>query len=134
MSARPPTHVWPSIGFRDPRTALGFLRDAFGFEVTAEYWGESEPDHLDHAQLDWPLGGGVMCGSVPDAGDGPRQPGTASVYVVCEDPDALFERATAAGAAVVQEPHDVEYAASSRACAVRDLEGNTWSFGQYPGE
>jgi uncharacterized glyoxalase superfamily protein PhnB len=134
MTARAPTYVWPTFGFRDPRAAVAFLERAFGFEVTAAYWSETDPDHLDHAQLGWPPGGGIMCGSAPDTSEGPRQPGTASVYVQCEDPDALFERAVAAGAEVVQEPYVVEYAADSRAFTVRDPEGNTWSFGQYAGE
>jgi uncharacterized glyoxalase superfamily protein PhnB len=134
MSVRPPTHVWPSIAFRDARAALGFLREAFGFDVAAAYWSDRDPGHLDHAQLDWPLGGGIMCGSAADSPDKTRQPGTSSVYIVCDDPDALFERATAAGAEVVRPPYDVEYAERSRSFSVRDPEGNTWSFGQYAGE
>jgi uncharacterized glyoxalase superfamily protein PhnB len=53
-------------------------------------------------------------------------------YLVCEDPDALFARATAAGAVVLADPHDTDY--GSREFAVRDPEGNLWSFGTYRGE
>jgi uncharacterized glyoxalase superfamily protein PhnB len=38
----------------------------------------------------------------------------------------------AAGAEVVQPLHDTDY--GSRDFAVRDPEGNLWSFGTYPGE
>jgi hypothetical protein len=44
-------------------------------------------DRVDHAELAWPLGSGVMLGSSDtDA------PGTFQAYVVCNDPDALFAR------------------------------------------
>jgi uncharacterized glyoxalase superfamily protein PhnB len=134
MSTSAPVYVWPTLGLRDARTAVDFLERAFGFEVTAAYWDDRDPSHLNHAELRYPPGGGIMCGSSPETGDGPRQPGTAAVYIQCDDPDALFARAVEAGATVVQEPHDVEYAENSRAFAVRDPEGNTWSFGQYAGE
>jgi uncharacterized glyoxalase superfamily protein PhnB len=46
-----------------------------------------------------------------------------------DEPDALFERATGAGAEVVMEPTDQDY--GSRDFTVRDPEGNLWSFGTY---
>ena len=46
-----------------------------------------------------------------------------------DDPDALFERASATGAEVVQELIDTDY--GSRDFSVRDPEGNIWSFGTY---
>ena len=54
------------------------------------------------------------------------------MYVVCDDPDGLFERATAAGAEVVRGLTDQDY--GSREFTVRDPEGNLWSFGTYKGE
>jgi uncharacterized glyoxalase superfamily protein PhnB len=61
-----------------------------------------------------------------------RATGNDAVYVVCEDPDALFERASAAGAEVVMGLTDTDY--GSRDCTFRDPEGNLWSFGTYAGE
>jgi uncharacterized glyoxalase superfamily protein PhnB len=54
------------------------------------------------------------------------------VYIVCDDPDSLFERATGAGAEVVRGLRDEDY--GSRGFTVRDPEGNLWSFGTYRGE
>lgn len=59
------------------------------------------------------------------------KPGNASLYVVTDQPDALFERATAAGAEVVRGLKDEDY--GSRGFTVRDPEGNHWSFGTYRG-
>ena len=49
-----------------------------------------------------------------------------------DEPDALFARAVAAGAEVIAGLHDTDY--GSRDFAVRDPEGNRWSFGTYRGE
>lgn len=117
---------------RDARTLIRFLVEAFGFEETVVY-GEGE--RVDHAQLSWPLGGGVMLGSVPATGtEDPwaLQPGTFGAYVVTDDTDALHERAAAAGAEITRKPFDTDY--GSRDFAARDPEGNLWSFGTYRGE
>ncbi len=128
----PPPQVWPTLRARDARALIRFLTEAFGFEETAVY---GEGDRVDHAQLSWPAGGGIMLGSArpPDEEDAwPVQPGAFGAYVVTHDPDGLFGRATAAGAEVLAGLHDTDY--GSRDFAVRDPEGNRWSFGTYRGE
>ena len=126
--------VWPVLTYRDARGALRFLAEAFGFEERAAYAAEHDPDVIEHAEMRWPLGGGVMFGTAgkDDSPFGRRSPGNDSVYVVCDDPDALFARATAAGAEVVRGLRDEDY--GSRGFTVRDPEGNLWSFGTYRGE
>jgi uncharacterized glyoxalase superfamily protein PhnB len=59
-------------------------------------------------------------------------PGSTGCYVVTDDPDGLFARAVAAGAEVLRPLEDTDY--GSREFAVRDPEGNLWSFGTYRGE
>ena len=128
----PAPQVWPSLRARDARALIRFLVDAFGFEEVVVY---GEGDRVDHAQLHWPPGGGIMLGSARPAGSGddwPLEPGTFGCYVVTDEPDALFARATAAGATVLRELHETDY--GSRDFAVRDPEGNHWSFGTYRGE
>jgi uncharacterized glyoxalase superfamily protein PhnB len=125
--------VWPVLSYRDARAAIAFLTTAFGFEERAVYARDGDPTIVEHAELRWPLGGGIMFGSSgkDDSPFGMRIPGNDSVYVVCRDPDALYERATAAGAEVVRGLVDEDY--GSRGFTVRDLEGNLWSFGTYTG-
>jgi uncharacterized glyoxalase superfamily protein PhnB len=130
----PPPTVWPAFRARDARGLIRFLVDAFGFEETAVYGDQPDGsgDVVVHAELSWPLGGGIMLGSARDDGDPwPVPPGSAGCYVVTDDPDRLFERAVAAGAEVTQPLHDTDY--GSRDFAVRDPEGNRWSFGTYRG-
>ncbi|WIM94785.1 VOC family protein [Actinoplanes oblitus] len=130
----PPPQVWPTLRATDARALIRFLVDAFGFEETAVH---GAGDRVDHAELSWPPGGGIMLGSVrddPDDPDNPCQlpPGVFGAYVVTDEPDKLCERARAAGATIVREPFDTDY--GSRDFAARDPEGNLWSFGTYRGE
>jgi uncharacterized glyoxalase superfamily protein PhnB len=127
----PPLTVWPSLRARDARALIRFLVDAFGFEETAVY---GDGDQVHHAQLSWPLGGGIMLGSARGDPDDTwdLRPGTAGAYVVTDEPDTLFARATGAGAEVIRGLEDTDY--GSRGFSVRDPEGNLWSFGTYRGE
>ncbi|GAB2643222.1 VOC family protein [Nocardia goodfellowii] len=126
--------VWPCLALNDARGTAAFLVKAFGFEEAALYAREDDPSIVEHGELRWPLGGGIMFGSTgrDDSPFGSRTPGNDNIYVVCDDPDVLFERATAAGADVVRGLRDEDY--GSRGFSVRDPEGNLWSFGTYRGE
>ncbi len=127
----PPPQVWPTLRANDARALIRFLVDAFGFEDTVVL---GDGDRVDHAQLSWPLGGGVMLGSANRGDDDPwaLTPGTFGCYVVVDDADELYERAVAAGAEITRPPFDTDY--GSRDFAVRDPEGNRWQFGTYRGE
>jgi len=129
---RPPVHVWPTVRYRDAIAATGFLEQAFGFERTAFHTAADDPSVVEHAELRWPLGGGVMLGSARADSDWAVAPGSAASYVVTDDPDGLFARAVAAGADVVRPLGDQDY--GSRDFTVRDPEGNLWAFGTYAGE
>jgi uncharacterized glyoxalase superfamily protein PhnB len=131
MSDAPPPQVWPTLRARDARALIRFLVDVVGFEETVVH---GDGDLVHHAQLSWPLGGGIMLGSVRDVeGDPwPVQAGTFGAYVVADDIDALHARVAAAGAEITAAPHDTDY--GSRDFAMRDPEGNRWSFGTYCGE
>ena len=129
-----PSALWPVLTFHDARAEMEFLHSAFGLEETAIVAREDDPTIIEHGEMRWPSGPGIMFGSAgkDDSPFGTRQPGNESVYVVCDDPDALFARATGAGAEVVRGLRDEDY--GSRGFTVRDPEGNLWSFGTYAGE
>ena len=124
--------VWPCVNYRDAHAALAFLADAFGFVQTLVVDGGPERP-VAHAEMRWPEGGGIMLGSAVSGGNAfeQRPTGALSVYVVTDQPDALFARATAAGATVVRGLEDTDY--GSRGFTVSDPEGNLWSFGTYLG-
>lgn len=125
--------VWPILAYRDCRAAIRFLVDAFGFEETAVYAADGDDDVIVHAELRWPGGGGIMLGSA-GTGQEPfsdRPAGAASIYIVTAEPDALHDRAVAAGAGIARALRDEDY--GSRGFTARDPEGNLWSFGTYAG-
>ncbi|GAB3429847.1 VOC family protein [Flindersiella endophytica] len=124
--------LWPSLGYQDAPAALRFLVDAFGFEVEAIH-GDPE-GRIDQAVLRWDEGGKVTLHSAePDTVTFSSLAGRAPVgiYFHTADPDALYDRALAAGATAVQAPSDSPLGA--RNATVADPEGGLWSFGTYAG-
>lgn len=128
--------VKPNLGYRDARAAIRFLVAAFGFEEVAVY-DRVSPDTIAYAELRWPGGGTVTLYSaepsrisVADLVALSAEKGgypAFSVHLDCDNPDGLFARAVAAGAAVVRPVEDSPF--GTRGFVVRDLEGLYWSFG-----
>lgn len=123
--------VWPILTCADARRMIAFL-EALGFErrlVVPE-----EGDLVDHAQLSWPEGGGVMLSSAgrDDSEFAARPVGGASIYVVTDDPRNVLKRAEVQGARTVRELREEDY--GSLGFSLADPEGNIWSFGTYRGE
>lgn len=94
--------------YRDTRKAIGFLVDAFGFEIHALY--EAEDGTIVHEELTF--GDAMVMLPRPDEGETGRllsavadagKP-TGGYYLVIDDVDAHAERARAAGAHIVIEP------------------------------
>ena len=123
------TVIWPTLRYNDARAAIKFLVD-LGFEEVAVY---GEGAQVDHAELSWPGGGGVMLGSAQreDSVINELAPGSGSVYVVIDNPDEVHERAVRMGANIVRGLTDEDY--GSRGFTARDPEGVYWSFGTYGG-
>lgn len=120
--------LWQTLSFRDADAMIRWLAEV-GFVEHTTYRDDNDPSVVVHAEWLWPGGGGVMFGSHRPNPDWPLEPGGAGTYLVTDDPDAVFERAVAAGATVVREPRDEEY--GGRGGVVLDPEGNRWSFGSY---
>jgi uncharacterized glyoxalase superfamily protein PhnB len=120
--------LYPSLRYRDARAAAEWLERAFGFELVASY--DAEDGTPQHVEMRWGESI-VMFGTERDGGDDSRDShaGRGWIYATCGDPDALFARATDAGADVVRGLTDQDY--GSRDFSVRDPEGNLWSFGTY---
>jgi uncharacterized glyoxalase superfamily protein PhnB len=124
--------IFPALRYEDAPAAIAWLRDTFGFEVVADYRSNDNPDRVDHAELRWPEGGGVMLGSGREDSSLKNLPtGVGSIYLVTQKPDELYERAKEAGVSIEMELHDTDY--GSRGFTCRDPEGVYWSFGTYAG-
>ncbi|WP_226345228.1 VOC family protein [Agilicoccus flavus] len=124
------TRVFPAFQSHDPDALLAFLTGALGFVENTVH--RDDDGVVVHAQVDWPGGGAVMFGRHRPDQQWCREPGTAGVYLVASDIDAVHERARAAGADVARGLEETDYGA--REFTVRDPEGNLWSIGTYEGE
>ncbi|WP_406021409.1 glyoxalase [Nocardioides sp. NBC_00850] len=115
---------WQSMAFQDAETMMTWL-SAIGFVEHATY---REGGIVHHAEWLWPGGGGLMFGQVREDG-GIKNTGASSAYLVTDDPDAVFDKAVAAGATVDRPMVDQDY--GGRGGTVTDPEGNSWSIGSY---
>lgn len=127
--------IWAGIVSADAPAAIRFLVDLFGFEETLVVPGE-EPGVVEHSQLAWPEGGVVQVSTAGRPGNpyADRPVGTESLYVITADPLAVWNRCVAAGVEVVATPAAPDYDPDGLVFAVRDPDGNIWSFGTYAGE
>jgi uncharacterized glyoxalase superfamily protein PhnB len=118
----------PIVPYSNPREAIRWLERTFDAVATAVH--PPEPDQpLKHAEVK--VGAGLVMINDADRDDGSpfALPGPVLLYVTVDDPDALHDRAAAAGAEIVMGLTDQDY--GSREFAARDPHGNVWSFGTY---
>ncbi|MBF0659902.1 VOC family protein [Rhodococcus sp. (in: high G+C Gram-positive bacteria)] len=123
--------VWPCLSYSDARAAIRFLVDTLGFAESAVY---GEGNRVDHAELTWPYGGGLMLGSVKRETELSQHPDDGSVYlVVPEDSiaDDLYRKVVDAGATITVGLRDEDYGSHGFTC--RDPHGVYFSIGTYPG-
>ena len=127
MTEAKTVQLWHTLSVKDADAMTAWLT-AIGFTEHSTYRDEADPSVVHHAEWLWPDGGGIMFGTQRD--DSPiNGSGPAAAYLVTSDPNAVFDKAVAAGASVVREMVDQDY--GGRGGSVRDPEGNHWSFGNY---
>ena len=119
--------IYPVLKYNDVHAAMDFLERAFGFHRHAVH--EDDGGGVVHGELRF--GDQVVMVSSTGAGNPVFDQGVGrmTVYVAVDEVDSLHESAKAAGAEIVMPPTDQDY--GSRDFAVRDPEGNVWSFGTY---
>ena len=117
--------VLPHVVYRDLEKAIAWLNTAFGF---TEHYRYGEP--ISGAQLylgcAYIMVHGARPGSASPAATGYR---TQSLTVFIEDVDAHFARARAAGAKIVEEPHETCY--GEWQYAAEDPDGHLWLFSRH---
>ncbi|HKF50215.1 MAG TPA: VOC family protein [Terracidiphilus sp.] len=117
--------VLPHLVYRDVEEAMAWLTRVFGFQ---EYYHYGNP-----------AGGAMMrAGTAFLMVDRPRREeklpaqlgyGTQSLTIFVDDVEQHYERAKAAGAEIVEEPHETEYGEFQY--AVLDLAGHHWLFSRH---
>jgi uncharacterized glyoxalase superfamily protein PhnB len=127
----PPHTPWvsPYLCVKDADATIDFYERAFGFQKRMAI---PLPDgRTGHVEMAW-KDALIMFG--PEAGnrDDSRAPATTGVrspvqlYVYCDDVDALFAQAKAAGAEMLTAPETKFW--GDRMCTLRDPDGHIWCF------
>lgn len=126
--------IIPTLRYRDAKTAVEWLCEAFGF--VRHLVVPDEEGGIAHAQLSFGNGMIMLGQARDDAFDklqsplpDPEGPVAQSPYIIVTDVDAHHDHAKAAGAKIVMPPEDQEYGGRLYCC--RDFEGNLWNFGSY---
>lgn len=121
----PTDTVLPHVEYQDLVKAIGWLGKAFGF---AEHYRYGEP--LSGAQVylakAWIMVKQAKAGCLSPAKLGY---GTQSLTVFVEDVEGHFRRAKAAGAKILEEPHETVYGEFQY--AAEDLDGHHWLFSRH---
>lgn len=137
MTQRPPRPKgapWliPYLTVRNAEASIDFYQRAFGFEKTDALL--SPEGKILHAEMSW-RDAKIMLGPEGAYENPNKAPATTnhpcpiSLYLYCEDVDALFARAKEAGAPVLGEPQDMFW--GDRTCRLGDADGYTWSFATH---
>lgn len=142
---KPTPSDWPRLSsalyYQDPAAAIDWLCDAFGFEVRIKVEGDA--GEILHSELTFGEAVIMVSGeggwsSMPDKpfAKSPKSldgVNTQSLMLYVDDAQAHFERAKAAGAAILKEPEVTDYGPehwADRAYACDDPEGHRWYFAE----
>jgi PhnB protein len=107
---------------------LEFAKQVFGAEETFRAVGSAGGLHGEVRIGDSML---MMGGGIPGQ-EFRATPNTHALHVYVEDADAIYQKALAAGATVINEPTDQEY--GERSASVKDPAGNYWYIATHKGE
>ena len=124
------TAISSALSYRDPKAALRWLEEAFGFEPVMVILDSDGA--LAHSEMRY-RDGLIMVGNEwSEDHKSPQSIGgknTQSVHVqLLDDIDGHCERARRAGAVIAQEPATQFY--GDRTYRAVDPEGHIWTFGQ----
>ena len=122
--------ITPSLTVRDIPRSMKFYQQAFGFDI-----GMSMPDdsgEIAYADMQYKgamaamlMRRGSWGSDIPTPKDA-QLASPVSLYVYCDDVDALFAQAKAAGATIASEPEDQFW--GDRTASFTDPDGHSWNF------
>jgi PhnB protein len=120
--------VTPYLIAENGPALLEFAKQVFGAEETFRAVGSAGGLHGEVRIGDSML---MMGGGIPGQ-EFRATPNTHALHVYVEDADAIYQKALAAGATVINEPTDQEY--GERSASVKDPAGNCWYIATHKGE
>lgn len=123
----PPKTMLAHVVYENVGEAVAWLTKAFGFREHYRYGDPAAPNgaqmYLGNA---WIMVREARKGSSSPAAAGVM---TQSLTIFLEDVEGVYQRAKAAGAKIVEEPHETEYGEFQ--CAALDFAGHHWLFARH---
>ena len=126
----------PSMRYKDAQAAIVWLETVLGLKKKVVF---AKPDGtVEHAELIFGGTGMLMIGSETNASPYPERMGmpaelggkvTSPLYLIVDDCDAVWARAQAAGAEILQSLREMSY--GGKAFTIADPEGYVWAVGEY---
>ncbi len=117
--------VIPGLHYRNATEAIDWLCRVFGFHKHAIHAGPGNT--VMHAELT--LGGGMLMLGSARENAAAGQPISHGISLVVTDADAVYARAVAASAGILQPVQDKPQGGRGFTC--RDGEGHVWHVGTY---
>jgi PhnB protein len=122
--------VTPYLTLRGAAAALDFYARAFGAQLVLRL--DESPERIAHAEIKIGDSHVMLSDEYPDMGAlSPATLGGVSSHLMiyCDDCDALFRQALAAGATSLREPADQFY--GDRSAQVQDPFGHRWTLATH---
>ena len=120
--------VTPYLVAENGPALVEFAKQTFGAEETFRTVGTAGGLHAEVRIGDSML---MMGGGIPGR-EFRATPNTHALHIYVEDADAVYAKARAAGATLIDEPRDQEY--GERSASVKDPAGNIWYIATHKGE
>jgi uncharacterized glyoxalase superfamily protein PhnB len=123
--------LFPYLTVQDANKSIEFYEKAFGFRLSSQP-AQDDQGKIQHAEMKF--GNDVSIMFAPEGAWGsPRQTPNSlgitpslSLYIYCEDVDALHKKAVAQGAKSITDPNDSFW--GDRFCTLLDPDGHEWMF------
>ena len=121
----PADAVMPHVVYQNLGEAMEWLTNVFGFREYYRYGGGP-----NGAQM-WAANAAIQVRQARPGQQSPAQLGygTQSLTIFVDDVDAHCARAKAAGAKILEQPHETEY--GEYQYAAEDLDGHHWLFSRH---
>ncbi|MDF3034300.1 MAG: glyoxalase [Alphaproteobacteria bacterium] len=121
----------PYLTVKDAGKSIEFYEKAFGFVLSSQP-AKDDQGTVQHAEMKFGADVSVMFAPEGAWGSPRKTPNnlgvtpSLSLYVYCEDVDALYKKATANGAKATMAPNDGFW--GDRFCSLLDPDGHEWVF------
>lgn len=123
--------LFPYLTVKDAQKSIDFYTNAFGFHLSSET-AKNDQGQIQHAEMRFGQEALIMFAPEGSWGSAKKAPASLgmtiplTLYIYCENVDALYRQAMQNGALSTMEPNDGFW--GDRVCSLIDPDGYEWMF------